>query len=192
LLPLSISEQAEVERRYHLPQEWARFLSQPVFENQWSWYGHFTHKDYPHPEAFDKLFKRWLALINIEAYGQRYYKDNRGVTWARASERQSRGSLHYHVLLGDIPSYVNKAFHYRRWEYMSGFCRIEAYHKERGAEYYMSKDAYAWKHGEIDLSANLRALLESRKRSAIEQELRDVEGYRFSRPHRKEVSSFVW
>jgi len=185
--------EAVQESNYHIPQAWAEFLAQSSLAGQWSWYGHFTHKDFPHPEAFDKLWKRWLAPINREAYGLRYYKTNRGVTWARASERQARGSLHYHALIGDIPEYVDKAYHYRRWEEMSGFCRIERYQASKGAEFYMSKDAYAWKHGEIDLSANLRSVLDGRKVSAVEDERREAESFVGVRcRHRKELLSFVW
>ena len=187
-----VTSKEQTVNRHELPQAYAEMLSQPILADQWSWYGHFTHKDYPHPEAFDKLWKRWLAPINIEAYGSRYYKLNRGVTWARASERQARGSLHYHALIGDIPSWVDKSYHYKRWEEMSGFCRIHTYEKDKGAEYYMSKDAYAWKQGEVDLSANLKALIELRKRSGIAEEKLYLEAFTAYRRHSKELKSFTW
>jgi hypothetical protein len=182
-----------VESPYHLPQAWATFLSQPLLESLWGWYGHFTHKDYPHPESFHKLFLRWLYPINVEAYGRRYWKDNSGVIWARSSEFQSRGSLHYHSLIGDLPSWIDKAYHYRRWERMSGFCRIEKYESNRGAEYYLSKSSYAWKNGEVDLSPNMLAVLQGRKRSAFLEEQRFLEQYAdLRRRARKRLSAFRW
>jgi hypothetical protein len=36
-----------------------------------------------------------------------------------------------------------------------GISRIYHYEVSRGAEFYLSKSTYAWKRGEVDLSANL-------------------------------------
>ena len=42
-----------------------------------------------------------------------------------------------------------------KWYELAGLARIYNYEQGKGAEFYMSKSAYAWKRGEIDLSGPL-------------------------------------
>lgn len=150
---------AHVHRsNYQLPQVWADYLN--TF-NPWSWYGHFTFRSYPHPETAIKTFDLWVHKLNRAIFGCRYYKRPlSGVSWARASELQRRGVIHFHAILGRIPeaSNVKRLTWMDMWYTLGGICRIMRYESGKGAEYYMSKSTYAWKHGEIDLSGNLPQL----------------------------------
>src|SRR4030042_3555054 len=138
---------------YQLPQVWADYLN--TF-NPWSWYGHFTFRYYPHPETAIKTFDLWVHKLNRAIYGCRYYKRPlSGISWARASELQRRGVIHFHAILGRIPDNVKRLAWMDVWYKLGGICRIVRYESGKGAEYYMSKSTYAWKHGEIDLSGNL-------------------------------------
>lgn len=142
------------ESNYTLPQAYATFLES---FNPWSWYFHFTSRDDTHPEAFLKRFKRWSHNLNREIFGVRYYKRGEGITYALGLEYQSRSVIHAHGIAGRIPDTVRRFDYMDMWDELSGFARIYPYEKDRGAEYYMSKSTYAWKHGEIELSSTLKA-----------------------------------
>lgn len=137
---------------YHLPQVYAEFLS--TFS--WDWFATIAPADCPHPESLDKLFGLFIHNINREVYGTNYWKDKRkGVYYAVATERQQRFAPHHHAIIGGIPDYVNP-LKWRNWLYShSTMSKIEPYEKDKGAEYYLSKSSYAFKHGEIDLSKTL-------------------------------------
>lgn len=141
---------------YQLPQAWSDYLN--TF-NPWSWYGHFTFRDYPHPETACKTWDFFIHKLNRSIFGCRYYRRSQsGVTWARGTELQRRGVVHFHAILGRIPDEVKRMFWLDMWYALGGICRIVRYELNRGAEYYMSKSTYAWKRGEIDVSGNLPQL----------------------------------
>jgi hypothetical protein len=139
-------------KRFELPQAWAEFL-EPF---KWNWFATIAPSDNPHPESLDKLYDLFIHNLNRSLYGQHYWKDKRkGVFWARATEYQNRGAVHHHALIGGIPDYENPVT-WRNWLYShSTMSKIEPYRPEAGAEYYLSKSAYAWKRGEIDCSKSL-------------------------------------
>jgi hypothetical protein len=138
---------------YELPQAWANYINQ--LNPRWSWYGHFTFRDFPHPERCIKTWALWIAKLNKEIYGNRYYKKPVSICWVRATELQERGCPHFHAVIGNVPSDVRRLEWLDRWNEIAGFARILPYLAHRGAEFYMSKSAYAWKNGEIDVSNNL-------------------------------------
>jgi hypothetical protein len=143
------------EGKYYLPQAWASFLDNDSYH--WNWYGHFTFRDYPHPETADKAWNKFIHLLNRDCFGHYYWKDkSKGVTWARGTEDQKRGAIHFHAIIGNIPDRVDRMKYKEVWFDMAGISRIYAYEKQRGAEYYMSKSTYAWKKGEIDLSDSMK------------------------------------
>lgn len=134
---------------YELPQAWADWINEI---GEWDWFGHFTFKGNAHPEQANKVFHKWKNEINREVFGRSYYKyPDKGVIFARASELQQRGVVHYHAVLGRIASSVDRYAYKARWEELGGMCLIYPYIKNYGAEFYMAKNAYAWKHGEIDV-----------------------------------------
>ncbi len=133
-----------------MAQQWTIFLNQEKFG--WAWYCHLTFRGDPHPEAADKAFKKWIHKLNREIFGVRYWKEkSKGVLSARATELQTRGAIHYHCLIGRIPDHIKRLKYMDLWNELAGYARIYPYKKDKGAEYYLSKSAYAWKHGDIDL-----------------------------------------
>jgi len=65
-----------------------------------TWYSTLTFRYETHPEAADRAFKRWIVHINQHLYGRRYREHRKYITWIRASEKQTRGAIHFHVLIG--------------------------------------------------------------------------------------------
>lgn len=152
-IPLVGSLTQSHKSNYELPQAWAEYLSQ---FNPWSWYGHFTFRDYPHPESANKAWNLFTHKLNRKIFGVKYWKHpERGVTWARGTELQGRGAIHFHAILGRIPKDVRRLAWMDEWYELGGISRIFPYEENRGAEYYMSKSTYAWKRGEVDLGGPL-------------------------------------
>ena len=175
----------ESESVYHLPQAYADLLA--PFD--WNWYGHFTFRDYPHPETAGKAWDRWMHRLNREIYGVHYWKDkSKGVFWARATEYQKRGSIHFHALIGGIPEYVHRMRYLDDWNISCGICRIYQYEPDKGAEFYMSKSTYAWKRGEIDTNDSLRMELEQTRSCGRAREAEELKQPLIRRP----VSSYRW
>lgn len=157
--PTCATAHGSAAAKYYLPQAWSEFLNNPLWN--WSWYGHFTFRDYPHPETADKVWYRWIHNLNRSIFGVRYYnRPDDGVIWSRGTEYQRRGAVHYHAVIGSIPGSISRMYWLDAWFKMAGICRIYAYQRGRGAEFYMSKSTYAWKRGEIDLGGPLKARLE--------------------------------
>ncbi len=69
---------------------------------KWDWMGTLTFPDVVDSRTADRVFKVWVSKANRAAYGRRWLKHKQGVQWVRASERQIRGVLHYHVLLARV------------------------------------------------------------------------------------------
>ena len=159
-----------------LSDQWAEFLDKP--EWNWSLYGHFTFRDrnpdekglrrFVHPESGGKMWDGFIHTLNKEIFGNRYYKrKSDGVVWARATELQVRGALHYHAIIGRVPSTVRRMDYVDEWNRTAGFARLYAYEAGKGAEHYLSKSCYAWKHGEIDLGGPLARLITESKSSGL-------------------------
>ena len=107
------SQPSKVNNQYNpsLADHWAAFLDKP--EWRWALYGHFTFRDrnpddkglrkFVHPESGGKMWDVFIHTMNKEIFGNRYYKrKNDGVVWARATELQVRGALHYHAIIGRV------------------------------------------------------------------------------------------
>lgn len=159
-----------------LSDHWADFLDKP--EWRWSLYGHFTFRDrnpddkglrkFVHPESGGKMWDGFIHTMNKEIFGNRYYKrKNDGVVWARATELQVRGALHYHAIIGRVPDTLRRLDYVDEWNRVAGFARLYAYEAGKGAEHYLSKSCYAWKHGEIDLGGPLVRLIEEKQSAGL-------------------------
>ena len=151
----SIEDDISQDRsNFHLPQVWASFLDKYA----WDWFITVVPNEIIHPESFGKLWGVTIHHLNQTIYGRHYWKNKKkGVFWSLGTEYQKRGAIHGHGLIGGIPEYLsrNQIYNFLR-DHSAQFSKIEDYQKDRGAEYYMSKSTYAWKRGEIDLSATMK------------------------------------
>jgi hypothetical protein len=113
-----------------------------------------TFRGNPHPERADKCFRVWVSKINRRLFGVRWSKYGRGVRWARASELQARGALHYHVLMGGDGLADERRLDWMdEWNKLAGFARIEVPESTGAVVNYCSK--YVTKDGQIDLGGPL-------------------------------------
>ena len=136
-----------------LRDEWARFLSPIPFQ----WFGTFTFETRVHPEAALKRWRRFTNDLNRRLYGRRRAKHApRGIYWIAATERQKRGVIHLHSLMGDandLNTIARRLYWMDHWNDMAGFARIEAIRSDDAALRYVTK--YVTKDGEIEFSENL-------------------------------------
>jgi hypothetical protein len=128
---------------------------------EWQWFATLTFKEAIHPEAAGKKFKLWTKLLD-ESHGVKPRKPLDHPSrchWARGLEWQKREVLHFHALLGNVPTDLNTRAHRRvveeSWLSLDacGFARVELVESGAGAVQYVTK--YCAKGGEIDLSPNL-------------------------------------
>ncbi len=139
-----------------LAREWAELLMRP----EWGfvWMAHLTFKEAVHPEVADKTFMLWIHKLNREIFGQNYWKHKttKGVLWARGTERQQRGVLHYHALISRVPANYSVFVWMEEWRKLAGFARIYPFEQNKGGESYVVK--YASKGGKIDIGGPLSLL----------------------------------
>jgi hypothetical protein len=139
--------------RQALRDAWAEFLAPIPFQ----WFATLTFETNVHPEAALKRYRRFTNELNRSLYGRRWEKrPNAGIHWIAATERQKRGVVHLHALMGD-PNNLNliarRLTWMDRWDEMAGFARIEAIHRDDAALRYVTK--YVIKDGDIEFSKNL-------------------------------------
>jgi hypothetical protein len=132
---------------------------------EWDWFCTMTFPDAVHPERADKLWRLWCSKLNRELFGPRWHrKQHRGVFWARASEFQTRGVLHYHALVSAVVDINNEALRVKwkeDWTKLShGFSRIYAVQHAPAVIRYVCK--YVVKGGDVDLSGNLKCYVRQR------------------------------
>ena len=153
-----LSPCAQPMKRLSLSQEWARWLKET--DDLWNWYAHFTFRKESstkhgsvHPEKADRMFHRYLIDLNRHVFGRHFDRNpTKGVLVARSTEIGGQGGLlHFHAILGRIPDAVRRMEWKENWNGLAGFARIHAYDPKQGGAAYLSKSAYAWKRGEIDL-----------------------------------------
>jgi len=149
----------------------------------YDWFVTLTFRDPVHKDLADRRFKRWIIHINRALYGGNFVKKKKGVTWFKAMERQKRGVLHFHCLIGSPDMYRLKRKNFNKaWEtncglptskfrvdhgrfdkilaepdsldwLSNGFAMIYKYDPSKGADYYCSK--YVTKgYDNLDLHVN--------------------------------------
>jgi len=140
-----------------LNEAWVKFIER--FEPYY-WYATLTFKNEVTQGRAERQFKRFIRLINESLYGRRYRNKGTGVSWVKAIERQRRGVIHFHALVG------GEVWRLRRFTFMdlwregasfgngkrfqaNGFAKIEKYEPKLGARHYLSK--YVTKGGELDI-----------------------------------------
>ena len=144
---------AHASRMQRLRDAWADFLSPISFQ----WFATLTFETNVHPEAALKRYRRFTNNLNRTLYGRRWMKKpQRGIHWIVAVERQRRGVVHLHALMGDVNNLNRIARRLNwmdHWYNMAGFARIEAIKSDDAALRYVTK--YVVKDGDIEFSRNL-------------------------------------
>ncbi len=140
-----------------LTEAWVKFIER--FE-PYHWYTTLTFKDEVTQGRAEKQFKRFIRLINESLHGRRYRNKGTGVSWVKAVERQRRGVIHFHALVGGEVWRLRRFTFMDLWRegasfgngkrfYPNGFAKIEKYNCKLGARHYLSK--YVSKGGELDI-----------------------------------------
>jgi hypothetical protein len=75
-----------------------------------------------------------------------------GVTWARGTELQQRGSIHFHALLSGVGG-LRRLTMMDEWSSLAGWARIRPVQRQDLVRKYVAK--YVAKGGEIDLGGPL-------------------------------------
>lgn len=136
-----------------LRNAWAEFLSPHPFQ----WFATLTFEKNVHPEAAIKRWRRFTNDLNRTLYGRRWMNQaHGGIQWVVATERQKRGVVHLHALLGDdrnLDCIARRLTWMDRWHEMAGFARIESIKNDDAVIRYVTK--YVIKDGEIEFSSNL-------------------------------------
>jgi len=140
-----------------LNEAWGQFIGK--FE-PYHWYATLTFKNEVSQGRAERQFYRWVRIANEMLYGKRYRVKGLGVSWIKAIERQRRGILHIHALIGGDIWRLRRFTFMDLWReggffdngkrfYPNGFAKIVKYDSKLGAKYYLSK--YVTKGGELDI-----------------------------------------
>ena len=152
-----------------IPPMQSAYLSLIKKYEPYDWFVTLTFRDPVHIEVAEHRFKRWIRHINLALYGGNFVKKKKSVTWFKAMERQKRGVLHFHCLIGSPDMYrLRRDKYMEMWEtncglptskfrvdygrfdkilaepdsldwLSNGFARIYKYDPSKGADYYCSK-----------------------------------------------------
>lgn len=151
--PESIELLSQETDRDALRDAWADFLGPVPFQ----WFATLTFETNVHPEAALKRFRRFTNDLNRRLYGRRWMnRADGGIYWIVAIERQKRGVVHLHALMGDsqdLNAITRRLDWMDYWNEIAGFARIEAIRSDDAALRYVTK--YVIKDGEIEFSRNL-------------------------------------
>jgi len=125
---------------------WAELIE----KQEWSWYVTLTFRNNVSIQWAHRRFRRWVHRVNRRRYGARYVRRGQGVPWLRCSEKQRRGAIHFHLLVGDCPD-LDLEDARRDWQHLAGQAYIEPYRPGGGAAQYLAKNFAADGRGEIDV-----------------------------------------
>ena len=78
-----------------LKDGWAEWLR----ERPWGWYGTFTFSHDVSTEYAGHRWASWIRYVESAVAEPSGAKPGGRVRWARATERQGRGAIHFHALL---------------------------------------------------------------------------------------------
>jgi hypothetical protein len=154
-------QQNPYQRKQEITDAWVGLLCQ----YEWDHYSHFTFRPneritginrkivtFIHPESATKALRRLTNSLNKQIFGQRYHKrPHEGIIVAAAMERQESGNPHIHALMGNIPGSIRRMGIVDEWYSKQGIARVYEYQKGMGAEQYLSKLAYLFKDGKVEI-----------------------------------------
>ena len=139
-----------------LQEAWIEFL-QPF---TWDLFVTLTFREEPgHAEVAEKQYRLLVSMVNRELYGRQWAKHGDGISYVLASEKQQRGTTHYHALWGQTKHSQDDAerrFKWMEaWNEIAGFARIYPIEEEKAVRCYVSK--YVIKGGELTMGGALQA-----------------------------------
>jgi hypothetical protein len=149
---INFEEPKTINRDWWLPIQIQREYTEMLMRPGWKWdiFGHLTFREPIHPESADKVFTKWLHIINRQIFGVRYWnrKKTDGVLSARGLEMQKREVIHFHFLMSRIPGEMHRLWMMAEWSKLAGYARIHPFVAGMGGEAYICK--YATKRGDIE------------------------------------------
>lgn len=104
----------------------------------WQWTAHLTFREEVSPKTARRKLKQFICLINHHLSGPRWYRKTLGIPWAAGVEMQTRGIVHFHVLLCGVQRLQPRAFK-NWWDVRNGIARIEIVKNRAGAVRYLTK-----------------------------------------------------
>ena len=119
---------------------------------RWEWFLHLTFRGIVHPEEADKRFRRFVERMNCDVYGPGWRERGCGFRWARASEYQRRGTVHFHVFMAVVGKPRARTLRPQRWvniwHQLAGRATIEPIRNPAAAPRCLLKDVL--EEGELD------------------------------------------
>lgn len=117
-----------------------RVYAEFLYRYDWDLFAHLTFARFVSEDRAVRTFNRLICWLNKKHFGRNFYKRGQSVRWARATERQACGRLHFHALIHgcgsgrDTADAVNA-----QWRYFAGDARVEPYTRRFAASSYLSK-----------------------------------------------------
>jgi hypothetical protein len=128
-----------------LVSAWVELVGRGV----WDWFVTLTFREPVHPESAGKRFREFLARVQA-VRDVRSLLDQPAVLWLCAMERQQRGVIHFHVLLGNV-QVLSYALVRESWTH--GFSWVERIARAEDVARYCAK--YVLKGGELELGVGV-------------------------------------
>ena len=141
-------------QKLHLQRAWVAFLSM----REWNLYCHLTFPRRPCRLSAERSFDVWIHDLNRKEFGHHYWKyPYVGTTWARGSERQERGDVHFHAVVGSLSrGIVTPDIAIARWaKITNGNAKITLFDAEKKGIEYICKHCEAG-NGNIETSKSLK------------------------------------
>jgi hypothetical protein len=92
----------------------------------WGWLCHLTFGYNILEITAHHHFMRWIRAIDEAIYGRRFREMGLGVTFARATEHQRNGRIHYHVLISEEVRQLRRLTYKDCWEYgFPRYCTVQ-------------------------------------------------------------------
>jgi hypothetical protein len=83
----------------------------------WGWLCHLTFNRDVLEKTAHHHFMRWIRSMNEELFGRYFREKQLGVTFARATEHQQNGRIHYHVLISEEVRRLRRLSYKDYWEH---------------------------------------------------------------------------
>ena len=141
-------------QRLALQRTWIAFLGM----QEWNLYCHLTFPRCSSQLYASHAFDVWIHDLNRKEFGHHYWKHpGIGVTWARGYERQERGDIHFHAVVGSLSKgTVTTELAMTRWTKITqGNVKITLFNAAKKGIEYIVKHCMP-DNGNIEISKSLK------------------------------------